>query len=47
MERVARIEFLQEIIADIESTDTSDMRSAAGSPASVSVTTDIKVQAVD
>ena len=28
-----------------EITDTSDMRSAAGSPASVSVTTDIKVQA--
>jgi hypothetical protein len=48
MERVARIESLQEIIADMtESTDTSDMRSAAGSPASVSVTTDIKVQAVD
>jgi hypothetical protein len=46
MERVARIESLQEIIADMtESIDTSDMRSAAGSPASVSVTTDIKVQA--
>jgi len=43
MEKIAKVESLQEIIADMaESTDINDSRSADRSPASVSATTDIQ-----
>ena len=43
MEKIAKVESLQEIVADMaESTDINDSRSADRSPASVSATTDIQ-----